>query len=648
MKTIAQCLEWGQHEPNGDYCKDEKLCSVHTARAVARASGAPVPSAGGKVTGDPLTPGDVVVTEVDGCMVCDRGVIMEGVMALRCVLRDGETTRYRIQIRRRDGSVDVADMKPDVMESPQAWNAWLAEKANINGRINKNTRQALKDYLFASVEHAPQTTVIKQSGWTKRLGIVAFGNGFIDAKGRVRRSQDERSGLEIDVGSDAGSAQMDVVLDDNARLDAPRIPAVMPPEWAAEPVTAAHREHARDVLSSFLEAGFENYGNHALTITMGYLVCHVASDALHAIWHRFPHLYLTGPYQTGKDTLARLAVSVMLGRDHGAIKASGTTPKEIRNALGRSTFSPLWVNELRGGPDEKYLEVFIRAGYDRQASATTNIHQGRVEFPVTRSFLLVGETVLGGGAELSRYVEVVTRAVARPEMLHVLEESIPHVQAAIVALLSDHAWFRKVMVDRLPAARAALIGDGVDERRAYAWGCVCAGVSALLGTQDAWDSLPETLRLEVLRRAHTSVSRSDDASVLTKVWDWLIPVRDNLFGNLGRWTWVDEGFLYISPGRLYAMAQQHSRSRPPDIDLVRNELSRSPAYVNWVQKKPNRQSGMTPCFQFDLDHPDIDAVFPEWVQEIAFRSTTSGALDARALEYHQQVRAKVRAGEKHK
>lgn len=634
--TLDECIQWGDAEPNAGHCDSKGVrCSVHSGQRQKRE-----PTE--KMTGDPMAPGDVPVSEIDGCTVCNRGVILEGVLALRCVLRDGDSTRYRMQVRRMDGTVDVADMKPEVMESAQLWNGWLADKANVNGRINKHTRQALKDHVFSSVKNAPQTTVLRHAGWNAKTSTMVFANGFIDARGCIRRSVDEFSGLEVEV---AGGARQDMVLDTGANREAPRLPAVLPAEWAAEPVPAPARDEAAKTMEAFLQVGFENYGNHALSIAMGYMVAHVASDALHAEWHRFPHLYVTGPYQTGKDTLARLAMTALMGNPHGALKGSGNTPKEIRNALGRSSFHPLWVNELRGGLDEKYLEGFIRAGYDRQSSATTNIRQERVEFPVLRSFLLVGETVMGGGAELSRYVEVVTRPAAKPEMLYVVEEMLPMVQQAVLALLSDFQQFRAAILDRVKDARAVLLGEGMDERRAYGWAVVCAGMSAMLRTVDGWSSLPQSFQLEVLRRAKTSMSRSDDAGVLARAWDWVMPVRESITGNAQRWIWVQNSHLYISPSRLFAVAGQHARSAPPNIDLLRNEFARSPAYVNWVQATPNKASGRTPAFQFDLTHPDIDNVFPEWVLEIAHRDTKTGTINILELEKFQGRRIEKRAGE---
>lgn len=640
---VQEGLDWQAIEPSTPadaYCQDnERRCPRHPVpkqRAVARAPARKV---------DLASPHKIQV--IDGRMCMSDGIVIDGELAVNSVMRTPKGTVIRFWVKRRDGETLLADMRPGVMEQAALWNEWLTKVAAINGRIDKNSRQALKDYVFTQIEMMPAAHCVTNAGHVEAWDVLAFANGWIDAAGVLHRTVDGARSTDLLVGGPGnGVGQRKTLYLQASDLggDVPSLPAVVSPALM-EPDYLGPRGvlsypgprgdamvEGRNALLRFLDAAHVNYGNHAVAMGLGYMMAHAVSPTIFKAFDRFPHLYITGPYQTGKDTLARYLCKASLGNERAVLKAGqGTTPKALRNALGGNSLHPLWVNEIRGNPDEVWMDSFIRASYDRQGSATTNIDQERVEFPVRRSMMLTGEAVAGSGAEFSRYVEIHLKPVANPAAQDALDALVGDARAGWAALMADWHRAAPAILESVRAARAGLMQAGCDERRAFGWGCVLGGLAWLYSPAacDPAQVLPQSVWKEALERCGFAMTRSKDGGAFARFWEAAgIAKRKDFLNQTGadQWVWLagdNNDQMALATRKLIARTEDATRIKMPDQSLVSNELVRLPCFLKQeVMDVPHRGIRQRATVMlFDLKHPDVEDAFPGWVLDQAHRDT---------------------------
>jgi hypothetical protein len=626
------------------FCVDNlQRCSLHPASSDPK----PVPQKAKKEkkAKEVDTPSDLKVYVADGRMCMGNEVIVDGELSVNAVQRTPKGTVVKFWVKRRDGEILQADMRPGVMERAEPWNEWLGTQAGINGRINKQSRQALKDYIYAQMDRAPTALFVPNVGHVEAWDVLAFANGWIDAAGVVHRTVDGTRASELLVGGPGnGKGQRKTLYLRTADFgaDVPALPPTVPyalldPALVAPGTVPEYggprgevMANARLVIQQFLDAARVNYGNHAVAMGLGYMMAHAVSPIIYKAFDRFPHLYITGPYQTGKDTLGRYLFRATLANDKAVLKSgSGTTPKLVRNSLGHSSLHPLWLNELRGNQDEQWLDSFIRAAYDRQGSATTNIEQERVDFPVRRAMMLTGEAVAGSGAEFSRYVELHLKPVENPAGSEALDAMIPAVRIAWTALLADFHRAGPAILESIRTCRAGLMSAGLDERRAYGWACVLAGISWFYrpAACDPKDTVPEGMWTEALRRAAFAMTRSKDGGSFARFWEAAAIAKRKSFLDQSvsdRWVWLsgpDNAVMSLATRKLILRTEDATRVKMPDASLVQNELVRLPCFLKQeVVDAPSaglRQR--VTVMQFDLRNPDVEESFPGWVLDAAHR-----------------------------
>lgn len=663
QECVEAGLDWLAAEPGADiagqFCQDnERRCPAHAAPKKKE----PVP----KPPKETDSPSNLKVYVADGRMCLGDVVIVDGELAVNAVQRTPKGTTIRFWVKRRDGEIIQADMRPGIMERSEPWNEWLGSVAGINGRIDKKSRQALKDYIYAQMDMTPTALLVSNVGYVEAWDVLAFANGWVDAAGIVHRVVDGTRAAELLVGGPGnGKGQRKTLYLRAADFgaDVPSLPAVLDPalmdprlapagtlpEYEGERGRAM--ANARRVIQQFLDAARINYGNHAMAMGLGYMMAHAVSPVIYKAFDRFPHLYVTGPYQTGKDTLARYLFRATLANDKAVLKSgSGTTPKLVRNSLGHSSLHPLWLNELRGNPDEQWLDSFIRASYDRQGSATTNIEQERVDFPVRRSMLLTGEAVAGSGAEFSRYVELHLKPVENPAASETLDAMMPAVKGAWAALMADFHRAAPSILEGVRAARAGLMGAGLDERRAYGWACVLAGLAWFYrpAVVDPKDVVPEQMWREAMTRAAFAMTRSKDGGAFARFWEAAAIAKRKDFlsqSTHDRWCWLmgpDNAIMALATRKLITRTEDATRVKMPDASLVQNELVRLPCFLRQevVDAPSDKLRQRITVMQFDLRHPDIEESFPGWVLDAAHRDPM-GIINQSAWDANVRARGRT-------
>jgi hypothetical protein len=578
----------------------------------------------------------VSLTIADGRIITTSDapqVVVDGTIDVASVTRTERGLIIRCRIRRAwDGEVAVADLIPKTMEFAQHWNEWLGQKAGVNGRINPQTRQLLKDYIFEQAEAVPESIGVERTGYLNDLDVLAFENGWIGADG-VSHVATPGVPANVRIGGSRGPATRLLVNIQSPSPDAPQMgfpvdtAMTIPRAEDAKDARAAAQFDARGVIRSLLDLAHKNYGNHVVQVALGYMFAHAVSPYLFKHHHRFPHLYVTGPYQTGKDWLARIAWTVAGGKDGAATSAGGgSTPKGIRNRLAASSLLPLHVNELRGLKDEEYLAKFIRAGYDRQGSTITNTDQQDVSWPVNRSFMLVGERVVGGGAELSRYVTLETREVKRPELGDKVMALAKQARAAWTTLLCDWHLAAPRIDAMIAQARVMLAGCGLDDRRAFGWSCVIAAAAWIREPteENPAQTLGEEFMDECIKRALASSSAADEASITGGFWDsaalLVQQTRVSGTGNMRFIRVTGPAELSLDVARVSGYLKDMARTSEESISLVKNELRRVNAFLGTGRRLVQLGAAPRTCFVFNVRDRSVGQAVPDWALRMACTS----------------------------
>lgn len=581
-------------------------------------------------------------------------VVVDGTIDVASVTRTERGLIIRCRIRRAwDGEVAIADLIPKTMEFAQHWNEWLGQKAGVNGRITPQTRQLLKDYIFEQAEALPECIGVERTGYLNDLDVLAFENGWIGADG-VSHVATAGVPANVRIGGPRGPATRFLVNMQSPSPDAPQMgfpldtAMTVPRAEDTKNARTAAQFDARGVIRSMLDLAHKNYGNQVVRVALGYMFAHAVSPYLFKHHHRFPHLYITGPYQTGKDWLARIAWTVAGGKEGAATSAGGgSTPKGIRNRLAASSLLPLHVNELRGLKDEEYLAKFVRAGYDRQGSTITNVDQQDVSWPVNRSFMLVGERVVGGGAELSRYVTVETSEVARPDLGDKVMALAKQARSAWTTLLCDWHLSAPRIDAMIAQARVMLAGCGLDDRRAFGWACVIAAAAWIEEPteESPAQTLGEAFMNECIKRALASSSAADESSITGGFWDSMALLvqqsRVSGSGNMRFIRMTSPAELALDVARISGYLKDMARTSDESIALVKNELRRVSAYLGTGRSHVQMGGAPRNCYLFNARDGSITKAIPDWALRMACTSDM-GIFDN---ELHQSVQDSWTAGQ---
>lgn len=558
-------------------------------------------------------------------------VLVDGTIQVVSVTRTEKGMVMRCNMRRAwDSETSSADLTPKIMEYHQHWNEWFSSKSGINARLEPRTRQLLKDYVFEQAEALPECIGVDRSGYLEDLDVLAFENGWVGSDGVLHVTSPVVPSLVL-IGGRRGPAKKHLVNMQSPTPDAPKlgfpIHEAMSLPRNNDPAgrRAAAQYEARGVINQLLDAARENYGNNVVRVVLGYFFAHAVAPYVFKKHHRFPHLYITGPYQTGKDWLARLAWTVAGGKDGASTSAGGgSTAKGVRNRLSAASLLPLHINELRGLKDEEYLTKFIRAGYDRQGSTITNIEQQDISFPVNRSFMLVGERVVGAGAELSRYVSVETRGVKRPEKGQEVMMLANAARSAWSTLLCDWHVAAPHIEAMITSVQSSFAGSGLDDRRAFGWACVVAGASWLAAAteEDPLTTCGEPFIAECIDRARASASAAEEAGIAMSFWDSLyLLVQQGKVFNTGAYAFIrapSPTEIFVDVARITSFLKDMSRSGDESVALMRNELRRVSAFIG-TARRPIGGIHRT-CNIYNARDESVAAAIPDWMLKLACTS----------------------------
>lgn len=577
------------------------------------------------------------------------------------------THLMEVEIRRHDGAQYMCLLDGKTLEDERALNAIGSSVARANWFFKQKTGSlgALKQTLHAQPGNDHVVADIQQAGWNHTYSCWFGDGGMIDAMGNyhswtssgVRASC--RDATKASYRMKTFILRRDVFGADIPMLEKPLATIGGTYELArgklkrmepngskteiqvTEPVPCPYTDEAlakaRLHQQALMALWFKNLGHHAGAIALGYATAAAVRHHAEQSERLFPHLYITGRTQFGKDTLARiLALAAGMSVNSVTSGGRGTTEKSIRNKLSAIGNVPLWLNELRSDNSEQLLTL-IRTSSDYQSNTITDVKQRVITFTAHRPMMLVGEVVIGKDAEQSRYVMLrLNKPASDKHVLRQLETMAGASGRHWTQFLCDHnraAWQIMLAAERLKDEFRA---RGCDSRRARGWSLAAAGVAYWYDENchlDPVSSIPPEILQELYTRASDAMVYSSEEGVAAEFWSLMQSIRAS--GDLSnvlsaRWTrklndvMTGEPIIAVWVPHLMRTANRIAPRETPNKGLVANELRADPGYIG---QKVVRMGGETRlCTIFDASMTQL----PAWVITCAEEVNTETTEDTGA------------------
>lgn len=555
-----------------------------------------------------------------------------------------------VEIRRHDGMNYVAAFDGRTLEDEKALNAIGSAVARANWffRGKNGSLSALKHALHAQPGNDHIVVDVGQAGWNSNYCCWFGDGGMVDALGNyhpwtsagvrascrdaakasyrmrtfmLRRDQFgadipllERPTLGLGGTYELKRGKLNRLASDGSKVE------VVDTEPVPCPTTDEALGKARLHMQAVMSLWFKNLGHHAGAAALGYATAAAVRHHAELSERLFPHLYITGRTQFGKDTMARvLALTCGMNVNSVTSGGRGTTEKSIRNRLARVGNTPLWINELRSENSE-YLLSLIRTSSDYQSNTITDTKQRDVMFTAHRPMMLVGEVIIGKDAEHSRYVVLrLNKPAADKHVLRQLENLAGLSGKHWSQFLCDHnraAWQIMLAAEKLKDEFRA---RGCDSRRARGWSLVAAGIAYWYDENchiDPLSCIPEEILQELYVRASDAMVFSSEEGTNAEFWSLCQSIRaTGDLSNSGSARWVrvvvdrDNGRTFIGvwlPHLMRTVNKQAPKECPPK-GLVMNELRADPGYIG--MKNVRLGGEVRGCLAFDTAITQL----PDWV-----------------------------------
>ena len=610
------------------------------------------------------------ITAENGCLMFKGRMLADATITMVACheLADGTHT-LEVAIKRADHNGEHTCMiTGEMLEDQKKINAMGTSVARcaFSFQTRDGSLSALKQYLQAQPGNNNIVVDVGLAGWNDRYGCWFGESGVIDSRGefhawraggivcdtRVVRPyrhvpkhfniRKDRFGTDIPaIEQPNGTGRVAHELKNGQlflTLAATMPVLVEPTAVAADPSIDEHMAKARSELQTLLALWHRNTGNYAGAIALGYMASCAVRHHLVSDERNFPHLYISGRWGHGKDTMAEItALATGIPPNNVISAGKSTTEKLIRNKLAMVGNMPLWVNELRAENTDTLLTQ-IRTSYDLQGNGITNIKQEQVLFPVHRPFMLVGEVQVGRDAEFSRYVSInLKKPPAEKGVLQSLRIQAGAFSKHWTTFLRDHnraAWQIQLAVEKL---KVVFADNGADSRRARGWAIAAAGLAYLFDADchlDPRASIPQAIFAEILERAADSMAAASEDGVGTQFWTVMQSLKAmGELSNSGAARWAktlhqstDKGTekVAIWTGHLFRLLLKHDRGMTKG--LIINELKADPGFHAISNAKIGGEDRS--CFIFRLDRTRL----PGWVIAAARQANTEGEADDKQEE----------------
>lgn len=400
------------------------------------------------------------------------------------VVSDRGTYAMSVCVRRRDGHrttvIPHLVLDAQILESAKDINVWFGKNCAMHAAFKpKNTVavEQFKAWLYQQPKAGDRVRDVSILGYHDDLDCWFGQHGFVDHSS-VALWQEPYSNVY-------GKGGLHLVR--RSRKASRGAPIL-----EVGPAPANPRAEWSKATMRLLGLWRENLGVHMGALAFGWYHAAIWRHVFTQKERNFPHLYLTGRFQSGKDTMAAI-LNTAFGVPANAVTNAGktTTDKWVRNQLGEVGNWPLWLNELRNTDEFLHLCTQIRTSFDLQGSAVLqrSREDGEIEFPNRRSMLLVGEDVLGGDSERSRYLLLTVRPPAKRGIIGQVEQA-----ASQVAMLLPWMLAQKTVGEEMLACYdhwlPLFMETGCDQRRARAFSLAMCGLAHTFSLEPHKDTSP--------------------------------------------------------------------------------------------------------------------------------------------------------------
>jgi hypothetical protein len=512
------------------------------------------------------------------------------------------------------------------MENTREWNAW-ASNAGCVWNLNDDSRWALKCHLLHQPGALRVVSTVTVSGVLPEFGVVIAHERCIGADGVVVKA-DENGMFKLRC-SDGVTREFLIPVEEGAHV--PRLADVMR-------VTANQREAIR-VYLSHLQAWTNHHGGQLI---YGWaFACIVARTELMATRPSFPHGYLVGRHQSGKNVMAESILNALCFGHVPGIDAS-TNPKGVRNRLSGTSGWPLWVNEMDFRENSLKLMGQIRAAFDGQGAEVAKRDGGNRSFPVRRGLLLTGQHIVGSDAEMSRYLIIRLTRVGRDDTkigdLHASQDSAAaafagvlmnraNLARAIVTYVSEY--YRAIKKMTLLTTKDGDVPVKIEDRQAWCWAVALGGLRVAWDgdnpTKHPVDALPQGCFNDAVMRAMQARSVAEEEGAIGQFWAAAESLESSgRLSNFGRSQWAKyvshkgNTVIALALSNLFEQIKSAGKWRSegnPKFDSLLTEFAEADGYVTHGERVSMGSDGQFRTRWATLFKEDCRAV-PDWLRDL--------------------------------
>ena len=540
-------------------------------------------------------------------------VLIDCAINVICIYEQAGVHNMAVEIT-RNGHKFRARLDAATMEDKKKWNAWASCIAMADWDLSTFDRRKLKTYLLHQTGAERVIHLVDTAGILSDHGIILCAGHSIDSTGGFIKP-DDRGIFRLRC---KDNVVRDFELPENATASVPRIDDVSPSD-----------DEARRSLRGFMGSLQTYLAHHGGSVALGWVAANAVRDELMAHRDAFPHLYLCGRHQAGKNVLGRVLYHVA-GMGHvGCIDAT-SSKVAIRNRLAELAGFPLWVNELDGTESSMRMLGQIRAAFDGQAQEVgVRDKTANRMFQVKRGFILSGQHIIGSDAEMSRYCIIRLDARRRNDAaLAEVHAEQKNAAAAFARLLGNRVRMANMIVTFAQQFYEVLstLPTHIDNRQAWCWSCCLAGLRYLWSAEgpdtNALEALPEGAMEDVLARALDAQLTRRSEGAIGQFWSIVESLdAQGRLNNSGSQKWVaphtSNGKTYTAlwVAHLYqvviSMAPRAGFQQIcPRVDSLMTEFQEEAGFVA-AGKQVKLENAPRQCAIFEQDSKCI----PEWVKQ---------------------------------
>ena len=202
--------------------------------------------------------------------------------------------------------------------------------------------------------------------------------------------------------------------------------------------TNTSRERTREVQKQLSTLLKDNLGGYEAYLVLGFVAASAYSQEIFQLF-RLPILFLSGPRQSGKNTLATVIMAHFGMGEDASQNAEDITPAALIRFLEYYSGLPLWCDEYRGSsPRCREKDSLLRSAYNRAGTGRGKLTFGVNSFIPSSLVLISGESLPSDSALMSRCVAFsLCEAKRNDEAFNEIRSLLPQLSSVFLRMLEE-------------------------------------------------------------------------------------------------------------------------------------------------------------------------------------------------------------------